>query len=400
MRWSLEVTKGRNHLLDLMRGLAAVLVCVGHLRAATMVDLGSAESPGLADTLLYALTSLGHQSVMVFFVLSGYLVGGSVLTAGPRFSWRTYAQARLSRLWTVLLPCLALTWAMDQIIVKLAPQVLSGAYAALWHSAPQPDRYDASLGTLLGNVFFLQTIKVPVFGSNGPLWSLANEFWYYVLFPLMFIAFAGQKTGITACQRWTAAALTVALGVLLPADLLCGYAIWLMGVVAFVTPRVHMPSSGRSASTARWLQPAMATLAFLAAIGFSKWATPKTWSAPWGDFVLGMGVAYFVYHCVPLSSSGAWPRWMRHAIERLSDMSFSLYLSHFPLVMLIGASAYLDERLQPSLLSWTVMLAWLVVLILAGHVVWWLCERHTSTVRKMMALSMSAQRGIRPPPSS
>ena len=63
------MTKGRNHLLDLMRGLAAVLVCAGHLRAATMVDLGSAESSGLVDTLLYALTSLGHQSVMVFFVL-------------------------------------------------------------------------------------------------------------------------------------------------------------------------------------------------------------------------------------------------------------------------------------------------------------------------------------------
>ena len=91
---------------------------------------------------------------------------------------------------------------------------------------------------------------------------------------------------------------------------------------------------------------------------------------------------------------------MRHAIERLSDMSFSLYLSHFPLVMLIGASAYLDERMQPSLLSWTVMLGWLGVLILAGHVVWWLCERHTPTVRKMMALSIFAQRGIRHPPSS
>lgn len=25
---------------------------------------------------------------------------------------------------------------------------------------------------------------VPIFGSNGPLWSLANEFWYYVLFSL------------------------------------------------------------------------------------------------------------------------------------------------------------------------------------------------------------------------
>ncbi|MBC7702011.1 MAG: acyltransferase [Massilia sp.] len=387
-------------MLDLMRGIAAVLVCAGHLRNATMVDLGSAKSPGLADTVLYALTSLGHQSVMVFFVLSGYLVGGSVLTAGPRFSWRNYAQARLSRLWTVLLPCLALTWAIDQTIVNLAPQVLSGAYAALWHSAPQPNHYDASLSTLLGNLVFLQTIKVPVFGSNGPLWSLANEFWYYVLFPLMLMAFAGRKTGTTVLQRGAAAVLMMGLGLLLPAELLCGYAIWLMGVVAFVIPRMHTPTFGQSTNPDRWLQPAMATLAFLAALGFSKWATPKSWPLPWGDFVLGTGVAYFVYHCAPLASARPWPRWMRSAVERLSDMSFSLYLSHFPLVMLIGTTAYLDERLQPSLAAWTVMLGWLAALLLAGHVVWWLCERHTSTVRRMMAWPMSAQRGIRHPPSS
>ena len=35
----------------------------------------------------------------------------------------------------------------------------------------------------LGNAAFLQRILVPELGTNGPLWSLANEFWYYLLFP-------------------------------------------------------------------------------------------------------------------------------------------------------------------------------------------------------------------------
>jgi peptidoglycan/LPS O-acetylase OafA/YrhL len=38
------------------------------------------------------------------------------------------------------------------------------------------------------NAFFLQTIAGPTFGSNGPLWSLAYEWWYYVLFPLVLAA--------------------------------------------------------------------------------------------------------------------------------------------------------------------------------------------------------------------
>ena len=39
-----------------------------------------------------------------------------------------------------------------------------------------------------GNAFFLQQTLVKTFGSDGPLWSLANEFWYYMLFPCMLIA--------------------------------------------------------------------------------------------------------------------------------------------------------------------------------------------------------------------
>lgn len=383
----------RNHLLDLMRGTAAVLVCAGHLRAATMVDLAAAQSPGLADRLLYALTSLGHQSVMVFFVLSGYLVGGSVLTASHRFRWQGYAQARLSRLWTVLLPCLALTWLVDQLIAHLAPQVLAGAYAVHWHSGPSPQQHDTSLGTLLGNLLFLQTIAVPVFGSNGPLWSLAHEFWYYLLFPLMLTACAGRKTGTTTGQRATSAALAVALVFLLPTQLLQGYAIWLMGVVAFVLPQGFKRQRS-------WLKPALATLAFLVAVGFSKWATQRSWAVPWGDFALGMGVACFVHQCVPLSSSLPWSRGIRSAVERLSDMSFSLYLSHFPLVMLIGACTSLDQRMQPSASSWTVLSGWLAILLLAGHGLWWLFERHTNRIRALMSGRGSTQHGIRIPPGS
>jgi len=44
------------------------------------------------------------------------------------------------------------------------------------------------LGDLLENLGFVQTVSVPVYGTNGPLWSLANEFWYYVMFSLIAVA--------------------------------------------------------------------------------------------------------------------------------------------------------------------------------------------------------------------
>lgn len=73
----------RNLWLDLIRGSSALLVCLGHLRNAMLVDYSTLVHPNIAIKAFYALTSFGHQAVMVFFVLSGYFVGG-----GGVANWR------------------------------------------------------------------------------------------------------------------------------------------------------------------------------------------------------------------------------------------------------------------------------------------------------------------------
>ena len=84
--------------------MAALLVCVEHLRAFLFVPYARLESPGVVQKGFYFLTGLGHQSVMVFFVLRGFLVGGSDVGAmqkGTR-TWNGYLLRRMTRLWVVL----------------------------------------------------------------------------------------------------------------------------------------------------------------------------------------------------------------------------------------------------------------------------------------------------------
>ena len=50
-----------------------------------------------------------------------------------------------------------------------------------------------SVTAFIGNMFGLQTILVPSFGGNFPLWSLANETWYYILFPLLVLVLRGRS---------------------------------------------------------------------------------------------------------------------------------------------------------------------------------------------------------------
>ncbi|MBK6873775.1 MAG: acyltransferase [Kineosporiaceae bacterium] len=106
--------KSLDPALDIVRLLAALLVAVGHLRALAIPDMD--PSWGFFAKLAYATTTLGHAAVMVFFVLSGYLVGGKVIddTIQGTFSWTVYLISRYVRLAIVLVPAVVMTVILDQ----------------------------------------------------------------------------------------------------------------------------------------------------------------------------------------------------------------------------------------------------------------------------------------------
>lgn len=365
-------------LLDYIRAVAAILVCIGHLRAALFVDYSQLASPHLSTQVLYLLTSLGHQAVMVFFVLSGYLVGGAVLTSTANFSWRRYGIARLSRLWIVLLPCLLLTWMIDGLILYWAPEVLSGYAAQHWHSGPKLAEFDQSLLTALGNVFFLQTIAVPVFGSNGPLWSLANEFWYYICFPLLLVG-----TGVLKENSWRrrvfAAVALLCVSVVFPVSIVQGFVVWLMGAGVALVVRSGV-SFGYS-SWQRWFSVSLWIVGVVV-----SWFCEKRQIPILGDWLLGACFSVFLIvhlsrikqHQPTADQRGV----IAQYLVPLSDMSFSLYLSHFPLVLGFGAILSMHDRLQPTWLAWGTLLACLCVLIALARLIWWTFERHTDSIRR------------------
>ena len=101
--------------LDALRGIAAVGVCLSHLRDFFFVDYPHPAHKNLLLAAIHLVSGLRHQWVIVFFVLSGYLVGGSVLRsmALGRWSWREYLLNRLTRLYIVLVPALVLGGLLD-----------------------------------------------------------------------------------------------------------------------------------------------------------------------------------------------------------------------------------------------------------------------------------------------
>jgi peptidoglycan/LPS O-acetylase OafA/YrhL len=176
--------------LDCIRGLAALSVLFYHVRYRFFLDYAEVVDPNVVAKLYYACTSFGHDAVMVFFVLSGFFISSSIRrdVLLNRWSWSRYASNRLIRLYVVLLPALGLTLFWDSLGMRWAgTHAIYSGLAQQWTH----DFFNVSERLLpsvfLGNLFFLQTIYVPPLGSNDPLWSLAYEFWYYLLFPLIYV---------------------------------------------------------------------------------------------------------------------------------------------------------------------------------------------------------------------
>jgi len=143
--------------------------------AAALVYLSHEKRESLTGGFLRPLGSFGHEGVVIFFIVSGFVICHA--TTGRRDDFRGYCIARLARLWSVVLPALCLTVCLDLAGSRVAPQIyavpgLPPMWSASWHSL-----WQFVAPALFVNKFGGISIDP---GTNGPFWSLCYEFWYYV----------------------------------------------------------------------------------------------------------------------------------------------------------------------------------------------------------------------------
>src|SRR5215467_4641884 len=96
--------------LDVARFFAALLVMLGHSRGLVLVGIDHVERPTIFVKALYLATGLQHEGVVIFFLVSGYLVGGAAWRAirDDVFSFTAYFINRFSRIYLVYVPSLTL----------------------------------------------------------------------------------------------------------------------------------------------------------------------------------------------------------------------------------------------------------------------------------------------------
>jgi peptidoglycan/LPS O-acetylase OafA/YrhL len=366
-----------------IRGIAALAVCASHLRAFLLVRFPEVQTASHVDRIFYFVTGLGHQAVVIFFVMSGWLVGGSVWQQqlSGRFSWRDYATARLTRLWIVLVPALLWTIGSDTIGTWLSGGVgYDGSQRDVLSSGPGGDApISLTTTTLIGNIFFLQTILVPVMGTNGPLWSLANEFWYYLMFPLL--AFAWHRR--SSYRAFGLGMFGLVILLVLPTAIRDAFAIWLLGWFgSIVYPNVR-------AVVAKPL--ALVSLILLAA----ALAASKQGFAIGSDLVLGITATGLLVGLRAVPNTRVLFPWVRSAASHLARISYTLYLFHFPLLALFFFSLHLQQQ-QPTGLAYVEFVGLLAAVLVIATALWYLFERRTDSVRRILSRTFVAPSAAMP----
>lgn len=171
--------------LDTLRGLSAIVVMVGHANQILVPTI---------DPRIFAMFGLAAQAaVMVFFLLSGFLICKSITRIcrdHGEFSPAVYAVDRINRvvppfLFSVLL-VLTLWW--------LAPLFFESGTRGFGPSWPFAARSEFALdaGSVIGTLLFLNGFAANTISANGPLWSLSFEVWYYVA-AAMIASFRGLR---------------------------------------------------------------------------------------------------------------------------------------------------------------------------------------------------------------
>lgn len=322
--------------IDGLRAIAVLAVIVFHLDPAWL--------PG------------GFTGVDVFFVISGFVVSASVHRLPPlslgQSMLRFYAR-RIRRIAPALLACVLLTAVASVLFIPeswLSEASDKTGLMALFG-------FSNWVLAAIGNDYFAPRAE---FNPYTHTWSLGVEEQFYLLFPLLFLAWARGARG-----RWISLGLfaLVSMASLLHAAMLglreappswAFYAtstrLWQLGVGVLLFQLLHVrqsldPATRQALKRAAPVFSLLAMMA-LALLGWALWSS-RAGRSPWPDGLLP-AVATAGLLCALHHHPQAWvARLLASApMRRIGLLSYSLYLWHWPVFVLMRWTVGLQTPLQ------------------------------------------------------
>ncbi|MGH8854371.1 MAG: acyltransferase family protein [Telluria sp.] len=301
--------------LDLVRFVAAFLVLVYHSDFRALIT----------DPVPFS--SHGHAAVIVFFILSGYVI--SYITEKRENTPVAYWSSRLSRFYLLVIPVVLITPVLDMIGEARTPHFYE------WKTT-----HDLAWLRIISSLTYMNEIwHVSIMSfSNVAFWSLCYEMWYYVMFAVAtFMRGRARVLVLVLC------ALIVGPKILLLAP------IWILGVILH---RWTFPARLSGAVSWSMFIGSICAYALFQHVGLAeagyrlladmigqRWARELNFSRYFlSDYVLALIVAA---HFIGIRNIAVRFGWFLLPLERpirwVAALTFPLYIMHQPLLQFFAA---------------------------------------------------------------
>ncbi len=302
--------------LDAMRGFAALMVFLGHAKFFLIpFTLSEAIASGAILTIIFSIIMqffvFGHQAVILFVFLSGFWVAFSQIR--KNLSKKDFVKRRLSKVYLPYIFALLFSLVVDLI----------GSYIF-------PDFYAKLILTIQSffSTLFLFGALYTGFGSNIPLITVA----LIIICYLLYIIFQkhlliGLLVGIIGTIAYVFSLEPILV-------VFVYWNIWLFGAIIsqlYLQKKLFFNTFPRKV---------LARIFDLLTILFVLWVLYKNyffsvWYADiFEDLIVGICLAYLVYRLLTTKIDLKLPSFF----NKLSDYSYSLYLIHYPIIVVLYAA--------------------------------------------------------------
>ncbi|GAA6618418.1 acyltransferase family protein [Scytonema sp. NUACC26] len=366
-------TTERLHLyyLDGLRGLAALYVMLFHIHR-YMGD----ELPVFL-LLVGKVLRYGHFAVVVFIVLSGYVLMLPVVRSQSGClsgGWLKYFKKRSQRILPPYYIALVFSLILGVLIVQLNKFSIFS-----WHESPDYGEFHPmfSFKDVFTHLLLIHNFSRSTLGSiNSPMWSVAVEWQIYFLFPLLLIP---------VWRRFNLF-LTVLVAYLIglaPFYFVKGFdaahswflGLFALGMVASDIGFSHKPKLIKLRKSLRWdwLAIVFAVFAFITEwqkLGLDEWIS---------DSFCALATACLLIYCTNCIMLGKNQPFVLRLFETrwlvvLGGFSYSLYLTHGAIVTVVG-NFLLNLRLSPVTFLTTFYLVAVPLSVLIAYLFYLAFER-------------------------
>jgi peptidoglycan/LPS O-acetylase OafA/YrhL len=341
----LSLDKAKNDtstVLDILRAMAAQMVCVGH-----GLSFFHVSRPA-------GMPLIQNIGVLLFFIMSGFLINATLTQKSINldYGFGSYFIDRFARIYSGLIPALIFVVIIDGMTIWLTSEPTISSYF--------------NLKTLLANLAMLESyrgvgsfLRWPAFGSASPLWTLGIEWHIYMFVGAVFFILKGRWWLIPVALFFGQTPVHYLLGGVQADGVGSGlFSLWLSGAILYLFFSAWTPPIWASVLTL-----------VLASTAYSLSLTPgrEYELATYPALVLVVGALIGITQRTKRITTG-------RVIHTAAGYSFTLYLIHHTIMTAVIA-------FNPRAEGWT----WFIAMVFVSNLIAYLIAQRTEMKHKQVA---------------